>query len=43
MRLDGLLRMKDALDLMEQKMEERLDSEEIAKAAYVSPFHFQRM
>ncbi|MDF2718023.1 MAG: hypothetical protein K0R28_4948, partial [Paenibacillus sp.] len=23
MRLDGLLRMKDALDLMEQKMEER--------------------
>jgi AraC family transcriptional regulator len=43
MRLDGLLRMKDALDLMEQKMEERPDIEEIAKAAYMSPFHFQRM
>ncbi|MCD9024716.1 AraC family transcriptional regulator [Cohnella silvisoli] len=43
MRLDWLIRMKDALDLMELKMEERLDIEEIAKAAYVSPFHFQRM
>jgi AraC family transcriptional regulator len=35
--------MKDALDLMEKKMEEPLDIEEIAKAAYSSPFHFQRM
>lgn len=36
-------RMKDALDLMERNMEGRLDIEEIAKAAYSSPFHFQRM
>ncbi|MBB6672060.1 AraC family transcriptional regulator [Cohnella nanjingensis] len=43
MRLDWLKRMMDALDLMEGSMEERLDIEEIAKAAYVSPFHFQRM
>jgi AraC family transcriptional regulator len=35
--------MKDALDLIEKKMEEPLDIEEIAKAAYSSPFHFQRM
>jgi AraC family transcriptional regulator len=41
--LDWLIRMKDALDLMEKKMEEPLDIEEIAKAAYSSPFHFQRM
>ncbi|SFE49399.1 AraC family transcriptional regulator [Paenibacillus algorifonticola] len=41
--MEAILRMKDALDLMEQKMEERLDIAEIAKAAYVSPFHFQRM
>jgi AraC family transcriptional regulator len=41
--VDWLIRMKEAIDLMERKMEERLDIEEIAKAAYVSPFHFQRM
>jgi AraC family transcriptional regulator len=41
--LDWLIRMKNALDLMEGRMEERMDIEEIAKAAYVSPFHFQRM
>jgi AraC family transcriptional regulator len=35
--------MKDAIDLMEKKMEEPLVIEEIAKAAYSSPFHFQRM
>jgi AraC family transcriptional regulator len=35
--------MKDALDLIEKKLDERLDIEEIAKAAYASPFHFQRM
>jgi AraC family transcriptional regulator len=43
MRLDWFNRMKEALDLMEKKMEERLDIEEIARAAYSSPFHFQRM
>jgi AraC family transcriptional regulator len=43
MRLEWLHRMKEALDLMEKKMDERLDIEEIAKAAYTSPFHFQRM
>jgi AraC family transcriptional regulator len=41
--LDWLNRMKNALDLMEKKLDERLDIEEIAKAAYASPFHFQRM
>lgn len=41
--MDGLLRMKAALDLLERKMEERLDIEVIARAACVSPFHFQRM
>jgi AraC family transcriptional regulator len=43
MRLDWLIRMKNALDLMEKKLDERLDIEDIAKAAYSSPFHFQRM
>ncbi|HEY2494374.1 MAG TPA: effector binding domain-containing protein [Paenibacillus sp.] len=43
MWLDWLIRMKDALELMEQKMEEQLDIGEIAKAACSSPFHFQRM
>ncbi|WP_282198119.1 AraC family transcriptional regulator [Collibacillus ludicampi] len=43
MRLEWLHRMKEALDLMEKKMDERLDIEEITKAAYTSPFHFQRM
>lgn len=41
--MDWLTRMNAALDLMEQRMEGRLDIEEIAQAAYVSPFHFQRM
>jgi methylphosphotriester-DNA--protein-cysteine methyltransferase len=40
--MDGLIRMKNALDLIERQMEDRLGIEEIAKAAYVSPFHFQR-
>lgn len=35
--------MNNALGLMERMMEERLDVEEIARAAYMSPFHFQRM
>ncbi|ULL14513.1 helix-turn-helix domain-containing protein [Paenibacillus sp. H1-7] len=43
MRLEWLIRMKEAIDLMENKMEERLDIEQIAKAAHSSPFHFQRM
>jgi AraC family transcriptional regulator len=41
--LDWLTRMKNALDLIEMKLVEPLDIEEIAKAAYTSPFHFQRM
>lgn len=35
--------MNAALDLMEKKLEGRLEIEAIAQAAYVSPFHFQRM
>ncbi|WP_175598053.1 AraC family transcriptional regulator [Paenibacillus luteus] len=41
--MEWLLRMKEAIDLMEKKMEEPLNIEEIAKAACASPFHFQRM
>ncbi|MCC3372711.1 AraC family transcriptional regulator [Cohnella sp. REN36] len=41
--MDDLRRMMDALDLMERRMEDRLDIEEIARAACASPFHFQRM
>lgn len=41
--MEWLKRMNDAVDLMEKKMEEPLDIEEIAKVAYSSPFHFQRM
>jgi len=41
--LDWLTRMNEALELMEKRMEERLDIEEIARAAHSSPFHFQRM
>lgn len=36
-------RMEDALEFMETKMNEPLDIEAIAKVAYSSPFHFQRM
>jgi AraC family transcriptional regulator len=43
MRVEALIRMMDALDLMEQKMEQKLDIEEISRAACSSPFHFQRM
>ncbi|MCR2807665.1 GyrI-like domain-containing protein [Paenibacillus sp. SCIV0701] len=38
-----LRNLKKAIDLMEVRMEGRLDIEELAKAAYMSPFHFQRM
>ncbi|MDN4593700.1 AraC family transcriptional regulator [Polycladomyces subterraneus] len=41
--MDWLNRMNDALDFIEKKLDERLDIETIAKAAYVSTFHFQRM
>lgn len=43
MRVEWLERMNAALDVMEEQMEGKLDIESIAKAAYVSPFHFQRM
>lgn len=43
MGMDWLTRMNHALDLMEKRMEGRLDLEEIARAAYVSSYHFQRM
>lgn len=41
--MEWLVRMKDALDLMESRMEESVSIEEIAKVACSSPFHFQRM
>ncbi|WP_211326478.1 AraC family transcriptional regulator [Paenibacillus flagellatus] len=41
--MEWLNRMMDALDLMERHMDRPLPVEEIAKAAYSSPFHFQRM
>jgi Uncharacterized protein conserved in bacteria len=41
--LDALAGMKQALDYMEAGMEGRLDMESIARAGYMSPFHFQRM
>ncbi|BBI36439.1 AraC family transcriptional regulator [Cohnella abietis] len=41
--MDWLIRMKDALDLIETKIEEQLDIGDIAKVACSSPFHFQRM
>lgn len=41
--MEWLIRMKEALDYMESNMEETLSIEEVAKIAYSSPFHFQRM
>lgn len=41
--MEWLLRMKEAIDLMESTMEKRMDIEQIARAAHSSPFHFQRM
>jgi AraC family transcriptional regulator len=41
--VEALIRMMNALDYMETKMEEKLDMEEIAKKAHSSTFHFQRM
>lgn len=43
MCLDWVKRINDAIDLMEQKMTESINIEEVAKAAYSSPYHFQRM
>lgn len=34
---------QERTDLMEERMQQPLDIDEIAKAAYSSPFHFQRM
>ncbi|WP_185929552.1 AraC family transcriptional regulator [Paenibacillus popilliae] len=41
--MEWLNRMMSALELIEAKMEEPLDMGELAKAAYSSPHHFQRM
>ncbi|MGF7047760.1 AraC family transcriptional regulator [Paenibacillus sp. DS2015] len=41
--MEWLIRMKEALDYMESKMEEHINIDDIAKVAYSSPFHFQRM
>ena len=41
--MEWLDRMMAAIDYMEEHMEEQLDMEEIAKTAYSSTFHFQRM
>lgn len=41
--LEWLTRMMNALELIESKLEEQLDMEEIAQTAYSSTFHFQRM
>jgi AraC family transcriptional regulator len=41
--MEWLNRMNTALDVMEAKMEEPLEIEELAKAAYSSAYHFQRM
>lgn len=43
MCLERLLRIKDALELIEQRLEGRVDIDEIPRAACVSPFHFQRV
>ncbi len=41
--MEWLDRMMAAIDYMERHMEDQLDVEEAAKAAYSSTFHFQRM
>lgn len=43
MLLDWIKRMQDAIDLIESGMESHLEIGDIAKAAYSSPYHFQRM
>ncbi|MFB5675027.1 GyrI-like domain-containing protein [Paenibacillus terreus] len=41
--MEWLTRMKDALDYIEEHMEEPISASDIAKAACSSTFHFQRM
>jgi AraC family transcriptional regulator len=41
--MEWLIRMRDALDLIESRMEEPIEMNELARAACSSPFHFQRM
>ena len=41
--MEWLKRMSDAVDYMEQTMEEPFDAAAIARVARSSPFHFQRM
>ncbi|CAM4288536.1 AraC family transcriptional regulator [Paenibacillus tarimensis] len=41
--MEWLSRMQNALDLIEVKLGERLEIDELAQAAYSSTFHFQRM
>lgn len=41
--MEWLNRMMDAIDLIERRIAEKTDIQEIARAAYSSPFHFQRM
>lgn len=41
--MEWFKRMADALEYMEHHMEEPFDAAKISKAAYSSPFHFQRM
>ncbi|MCO7125250.1 AraC family transcriptional regulator [Sporolactobacillus shoreicorticis] len=41
--MDWLARMNDALDYIENSLDEEIDYKEIAKAAHCSEFHFSRM
>ncbi|MGN7456241.1 AraC family transcriptional regulator [Paenibacillus pasadenensis] len=41
--MDWLTRMNDTLDRIERLLDGRLDVEALARDAYSSPFHFQRM
>ncbi|MBB6634345.1 effector binding domain-containing protein [Cohnella thailandensis] len=41
--MEWLDRMSRAISLMEKRMEGKTDIEELAREAYSSPFHFQRM
>ncbi|MBB3110809.1 AraC family transcriptional regulator [Paenibacillus phyllosphaerae] len=41
--MEWLLRLKEAMDYIESRMEEKLDIEAVASVACSSPFHFQRM
>lgn len=43
MRLEWLNRMSAAIDEIERTLEDPLDIERVARVAYTSPFHFQRM